>query len=75
MAQELCSGVLISPAGKKKDCSTRMINHIELITLTMSGLHEMGDMNASVPKRLNSTNDLKPPRYVFIYKMNAKYGV
>ena len=41
----------------------------------MSGLHEMGDMNASVPKRLNSTNDLKPPRYVFIYKMNAKYGV
>ena len=41
----------------------------------MSGLHEMGDMNASVPKRLNSTNDLKTPKCVFIYKTNAKYGV
>ena len=73
--QELCSGVLILPARKNKDCSTRTINHIESITLTMGGLHKMGDMNASVPKRLNSTNDLKTPKCVFIYKMNAKYGV
>ena len=73
--REVCAGVLISPAGKNKDCLTRMISHIELNTLTMSGLHGMGDINASVPKKMNGTNDLKTPKCMFIYKMNAKYGV
>jgi hypothetical protein len=41
----------------------------------MNGLYEMGDMNASMLKRLNSTNDLKSPKCVFICKMNAKYDV
>lgn len=75
LVQELCSGVHISPAGENKDCSPRMTNHIKLIALTMRALHEMGDINALVPKRLNSTNDLKSPKYVFVYKMNAKYCV